>query len=215
MKKDYIRERLNKYTKKAFLLLPKYQNPSILDIGCGTGVATVELAKLSKGHVTAIDIDETSLNLLQRKIKENRLDDRIRVLKDSILTMDFPEESFDIIWAEGSLFVLGYEMSLKKWHRFLKPHGFLVTHDENKDITKKLEAIPKYGYRKIGHFEISDRLWWTEYYIPLEHLIQEFQLKYPNEPKLRNELQRDLVEIDTCKSKTVVCSSFFSILEKI
>ena len=215
IKKDHIRERLNKYTKKAFLLLPKYKNPSILDIGCGTGVATVELAKLSKGHVTGIDIDETSLDLLQRKIKKNKLDDQIRVLNESILTMDFPEESFDIIWAEGSLFVFGYEMSLKKWRCFLKPNGFLVAHDENKDITKKLEAIPKYGYKKIYHFEISDRLWWIEYYVPLKHLIQEFQLKYPNEPDLKNELQKDLREIDSCKSKTVVCSSFFSVLQKI
>ncbi|KYK24765.1 hypothetical protein AYK25_01680 [Thermoplasmatales archaeon SM1-50] len=215
IEKDHIREHLNKYTKKAFSLLPKYQTPIILDIGCGTGVATVELAKLSKGHITGIDIDETSLNILQRKIKEKGLENQISIIKDSILTLDFPEESFDIIWAEGSLFVLGYENSLKKWRRFLKPNGFLVTHDENRDISKKLEVISKYGFTYISHFLILDRLWWIEYYIPLERLIQEFQSKYPNDPELRNELQRDLIEIDNCKSKTVVCSSFFAVLQKI
>ncbi|GAG39125.1 unnamed protein product, partial [marine sediment metagenome] len=128
IEKDRIRENLNKYTKKAFKLLPKCKNPHILDIGCGTGVSTIKLATISDGHVNGIDIDVTSLNLLQRKIKETGLNNRVSVIRDSILTMDFPEESFDIIWAEGSIFVIGFENSIKKWRRFLKPNGFLVIH---------------------------------------------------------------------------------------
>jgi len=124
IEKDYIRENLNKYTRKAFKLLPKCKNPHILDIGCGTGVPTIELAKISDGHVIGIDIDVTSLNLLQIKMKETGLNNRMSVIKDSILTMDFPEESFDIIWAEGSIFVIGFENSIKKWRRFLKPNRF-------------------------------------------------------------------------------------------
>ena len=47
IEKDHIRENLNKYTRKAFRLLPKLKNPNIVDIGCGTGVPTIELAKIS------------------------------------------------------------------------------------------------------------------------------------------------------------------------
>ncbi len=114
IEKDHIRENLNKYTRRAFKLLPKCKNPHILDIGCGSGVPTIELATISDGHVTGIDIDVTSLNLLQRKIKEIGLNNQVSVIKNSILTMDFPEESFDIIWAEGSIFVIGFENSIKK-----------------------------------------------------------------------------------------------------
>jgi len=69
IEKDHIRENLNKYTRKAFKMLPKCKSPHILDVGCGSGVPTIELAKISDGHIIGIDIDVTSLNLLQRKIK--------------------------------------------------------------------------------------------------------------------------------------------------
>ncbi len=212
--KDHIRENLNKYTRKAFKLLPKCKNPHILDIGCGTGVPTIELATISDGHVIGIDIDVTSLNLLQRKIRETGLNNRVSVIKDSILTIDFPEESFDIIWSEGSIFVIGFENGIRMWRRFLKPNGFLVIHDENKDKTKKLELITKYGYTSIAQFELSDNLWRLEYYTPLEQIIQVFRHKYPNDSDLSNELNKDQIEIDKCKSNSTVISSFFVIMQK-
>jgi ubiquinone/menaquinone biosynthesis C-methylase UbiE len=215
IEKDHIRENLNKYTRKAFKLLPKCKNPHILDIGCGTVVPTIELATISDGHVSGIDIDVTSLNLLQRKIKETGLNDRVSVIKDSILTMDFPEESVDIIWAEGSIFVIGFENSIKKWRRFLKPNGFLVIHDENKDKTKKLGLITKYGYTLIAQFKLSENLWWREYFTPLEQLIKEFRNNYPSDSELIKELNKDQIEIDECKSNSTVISSFFVIMQKV
>ena len=215
IEKDHIRENLNKYTRKAFKLLHECKNPHILDIGCGTGVPTIELAKISGGQVIGIDIDVTSLNLLRRKIKEMGLNNRVSVIKNSILTMDFPEESFDIIWTEGSIFVIGFENSIKKWRRFLKPNGFLVIHDENKDKTKKLGLITQYGYTLIAQFELSDNLWWREYYTPLEQLIKEFRNKYPSDSELINELNKDQIELDKCKSNAIVTSSFFAILQKV
>lgn len=215
IEKDYIRENLSKYTRKAFKMLPKRKNPHILDVGCGTGVPTIELAKISDGEVIGMDIDIISLNLLQKKIKETGLNNRVSVIKGSMLTMDFPEESFDIIWAEGSTFVIGFENSLKKWRRFLKPNGFLVIHDENKDKTKKLGLISKFGYILINQFEILDDLMWREYFTPLERLIQEFRSKYPNDSVLNNELNKDQIEIDKCKSNSTVISSFFVIMQKV
>jgi len=215
IEKDHIRENLNKYTKKAFELIPKCKTSKILDVGCGSGIPTIELATISNGHITGIDTDEKSLNLLRRKIKEMGLNNRVSVIKDSILTMDFPEESFDIIWAEGSIFVIGFENSVKKWHRFLKPNGFLVIHDENKDKTKKIDSLTKYGYSLIAQFELPDSLWWREYYTPLEQRIQQFRRKYPDDSELNNELNKDQIEIDKCKSNSVVFSSFFVIMQKV
>ena len=123
IEKDHIRENMNKYTIKAFKLLPKVMNPRILDIGCGTGVPTIELAKMSGGEVTGLDNNANSLNLLQKKINALGLDKQVKVINDSIFSMDFPDESFDIIWAEGSVFVMGFENSIKKWRRFLKRRG--------------------------------------------------------------------------------------------
>ena len=214
IEKDHIRENLNKYTRKAFESLPKLENPHILDIGCGTGVPTIELAKISEGHIIGIDIDETSLNLLRRKLRETGLNNRVSVIQDSVQTMNFPEERFDIIWAEGSIFVSGFEKSIKAWRRFLKPNGFLVLHDENKDKNKKLGLITKYGYAIIAQFELPDNLWWLEYYTPLEQLIQKFRRMYPDDTELDNELNKDQIEINKCKSNSVVFSSFFVIMQK-
>jgi len=215
IEKDYIRENLNKYTRKAFGFLPKINNPCILDIGCGSGVQTIELANISGGHVTGLDIDETALNLLRTKIQRMGLKDRVTIIKNSIQTMDFPESSFDIIWAEGCLFVIGFENSIKNWRRFLKQNGFLVIHDELKDKTKKLNSLPKYGYLLIAQFELLDNLWWHEYFIPLERLIHKFRIKYPNDAMLNKELNKDQIEIKKCKSNTALTSSFFVIIQKI
>jgi ubiquinone/menaquinone biosynthesis C-methylase UbiE len=215
IEKDHIRENLNKYTKKAFELIPSYKTPKILDVGCGSGVPTIELVTISNGHVTGLDIDEKSLDLLKRKIKKMGLENKVSVIKDSILNMNFPEENFDIIWAEGSIFILGFENSIKKWRRFLTPGGFLVFHDENRDKTKKLRLIQKYGYKLIGQFELAPTLWFREYFTPLEQLIQKFRRKHPDDIELNNELKKDQTEIDKCKSNPALTSSFFVILQKI
>ena len=49
MLKDKIRKRLLKYTRKAFHILPQMNKPRILDVGCGSGIPTLELARLSQG----------------------------------------------------------------------------------------------------------------------------------------------------------------------
>ncbi len=196
VEKDNIRKNLNKYTEKAFKLLPKIKNPRILDVGCGTGVPTIKLAEISGGHITALDSDLKSLKMLQKKIKAQDLDKEVHVICDSIFTMDFPDENFDIIWAEGSVAVMGFENSEKEWKRFLKPEGFMVIHDDLGDINKKLELIKKYDYKLIAKFELPHELWWQEYYSPLEKLIKEFRNKYPYDTELIDELNKCQGEID-------------------
>ena len=160
IEKENIRRNLLKYTIKAYKFLPKIKEPNILDVGCGTGIPTIELAKLSKGHITGIDIDENSLNILKRRIEDLGLKNQISVIKESITTMDFPKDSFDIIWSEGAVFVIGFENSIKKWRFYLKPKGFLVIHDEIKDKSKKLSLIGTYAYKLISQFYLPFEIWW-------------------------------------------------------
>ena len=61
--RDRFRKKLLKYTRRAYQLLPEITSPVILDVGCGTGVAALELAQLSNGTVTGIDIDEQSIHI--------------------------------------------------------------------------------------------------------------------------------------------------------
>jgi len=214
IKKDHLRDNIIKYTKKAFALLPKHDNPRILDVGCGSGIPTIELAKLSGGYITGIDIDRSSLDRFRKKVKEVGLIRQIEIVEKSMSNLDFPDEHFDIIWAEGSIAAIGFEEGLKQWRRFLKVHGFLVIHDEISDITKKIKLISNYNYRLVSRFKISPKEWRLQYYAPLEKLIQEFHNNYLNDYELIKELSKDQVEIDRLKSNPVLFGSIFYIIKK-
>ena len=112
MSKDVVRRRLLKYTRKAFRMLPKLDNPRILDVGCGSGVPTMELARLTHGQIIGINIDQPALDKLTGKTIEAGLSDRVQVVNCSILDMAFSDESFDIIWSEGSIFMVGFKRGL-------------------------------------------------------------------------------------------------------
>ena len=56
-----------KYTKKAFHMIPPIKNPDILDIGCGPGIPTILLAKLSFGNVIGMDTHQPYLDELKRR----------------------------------------------------------------------------------------------------------------------------------------------------
>jgi 2-polyprenyl-3-methyl-5-hydroxy-6-metoxy-1,4-benzoquinol methylase len=75
--KEKTRTNMNVFTARAFSLIPPVDKPAILDIGCGSGIPTMELARLSSGTVTAIDIDEKELKKLREKVKEAGIEERI------------------------------------------------------------------------------------------------------------------------------------------
>lgn len=212
--KDPFREHLKKYTVKAFKMLPELDKPSILDLGCGTGVPTMELAKLSNGNITGLDIDQAALDKLSKKIKDAGLTDRIKVVKCSISKLDFPEESFDIIWAEGIIWVVGFEKGLTEWKGFIKPQGYLAVHDEMKDKTKKIEQIKASGYDLLGHFELDRTIWWEDYYKSMEKEIVKLREKYADDPEILKQFQSDQNEIDKYKRDPGQFESAFFIMQK-
>ena len=205
--KDRIRKRFLKYTRKAFRMLPKLDKPRILDVGCGSGVPTMELARLSNGEVTGIDIDDALLDVLRSKIKKAGLSNRVKAVKCSIFDMKFPDESFDIIWAEGSISVVGFERGLREWKRFLKPSGFIVVHDEKGNIEAKLKQISSCGYELLDYFILNEDTWWAEYCVPFENLIAETRTRYADDSKVLEELHNAQREIDMFKKNPKLNSS--------
>jgi len=214
MDRDIVRERLLKYTRRAFRMLPKLDRPRILDIGCGSGAPTMELARLGQGEVIGIDIDQPALDKLNRKISEAGFSDRIQAVNCSILDMVFPNESFDIIWSEGSIFVIGFERGIREWKRFLKPNGFMVIHDEKGNVEEKLEQISQCGYKLLGYFILSEDTWWTEYFAPLEKLITKSQTIHTEDPQALEELNQARGELEMFKSNPERNSSVYFVIQK-
>ena len=215
LKLDSFRTCFNKYTRKAFQTLPELEKPRILDIGCGSGVPTMELAKLSDGEIIGIDIDQDLLDQLSRKIEQEGLTNRVKAIKCSLLDIKFLDNSFDIIWAEGSITTLGVEKSLRGWNRLLKPKGFLVIHDEIKHFFEKRHVVAACGYKLIEHFSLPEEAWWEEYYRPLEIKIKELYKKYSNDPDALEVLNIHQTEIDMVKFSPKSFQSVFCIMQKI
>jgi len=214
MDRDIVRSRLLKYTRKAFRMLPKLDRPRILDIGCGSGVPTMELARLGQGEVIGIDIDQTALDKLARKIRDAVLSNRVQAVSLSVLDMVFPDESFDIIWSEGSIFAIGFKRGIQEWRRFLKPNGFMVIHDEKGNVEEKLEQISECGYRLLGYFILNEETWWTEYFAPLEKMIAESQADYTDDPHALEELAQAQRELEMFKSNPERNSSVCFVMQK-
>ena len=212
--RNHFRQRLLKYTRKAFNLLPRMDRPSILDVGCGSGVPTIELARLSKGTVVGIDIDQSLLDELNRKIEREDLSNRVETSRCSMLALGFLDESFEIIWFEGAIRAIGFEKALNEWRRLLKPNGFLVIHDEVKTVAKKLQKIPSLGYRLTNHFLLPKDVWWIEYYAPLEKRVKRLYEKYKNNLQALRMLEEVQTEIDMVKGNPKKYRSAFYIMQK-
>ena len=214
MLKDNIRKRLLKYTRKAFRILPQVNKPYILDIGCGSGVSTLELARLSGGKVTGIDIDQPALDKFTGRMEKAGLTDRIKAINCSMFDMNFPDESFDIVWAEGSIYAIGFTRGLREWKRLLKPSGSMVVHDELGNVREKLEQISNYGYELLGYFTLSKETWWAEYFAPLKKLVDETKTKYPYDQSVLEEIQQAQIELDMYRKYPERNSSVCFVIKK-
>jgi ubiquinone/menaquinone biosynthesis C-methylase UbiE len=213
-RKDRIRKRLLRYTRKAFRMLPSLDKPDILDIGCGSGVPTMELARLCNGNITALDIDQDTLDILSSKVKKANLSNRVKVVNSSLFDMDFPDGSFDTIWAEGSINNIGFKKGLQQWKRLLKPGGFMVVHDERGNVREKLEQISSCGYELLDYFELDEKAWWAEYFIPLGKLISEARLKCADVPGIGEAIQDTEREIDMFKKEPERNSSVCFVMKR-
>lgn len=164
-----------------------------LDVGCGKGLTTCLLAHHSGFSLTALDNDEYHLSCLKEKIKHQPINERITTNCSSMMAMPFEEQQFDVIWAEGSAYIMGVNNALKQWQRFLKPHGYVVISDlvwltetpsieayefwqkNYPDMTSKQQRttdIINAGYEVITSFTQSEQSW-LNYLVPLKQKLND------------------------------------------
>jgi len=106
----------------------------VLDVGCGLGVQTVELA--SRGyHLVGLDISRTMISRARDEAEDRGL--HIDFLRGDMREMVF-EEPFDALLCWGTTF--GYfdeddnERTIRRFHRALKPNGVLLLDVVNRDF---------------------------------------------------------------------------------
>ncbi len=218
---DDFRKIFLKYTKLAFKLLPNIDTPKILDVGCGTGVPTIELAGLSEGEIIGLDVDQKELEKFKEKLKELGLENRVKAVNTSFFQNNYSNESMDIIWAEGVFHIIGYKKSFRESYRLLKANGFLVMVDtldriESKfsGIEGRLDSLAKLGFKLYNQVNWIENAWWTEFYQPLEQMLKKLR-DTKIDPMLYKHLTKHENEISMVKKNPKKFDCAHYILQKI
>ncbi|WP_031509821.1 methyltransferase domain-containing protein [Streptomyces megasporus] len=103
---------------------------SVLDVGCGPGTITADLAALvAPGKVTAVDASEDVLAEARATAAERGPID-IRFVRGDALALDFPDDSFDVVHAHQLLQHLGDPVAaLREMRRVCRPGGVVAARD--------------------------------------------------------------------------------------
>ncbi len=102
------------------------EGKSVLDAGCGTGIFSIIFANNGARHVTGIDISEGSLQTAQN-LKEKFQLNSTDFQKQDMLVLPFPDRSFDIVWAWGTVHhTTNPFKAIAELIRVLKPSGSIL-----------------------------------------------------------------------------------------
>lgn len=109
------------------LVVPAGGTLDALDVGCGTGFLTFELA--ARGHhVTGIDFAPAMIAEARRKAAEHGVG--VRLEEGDAEQLRFAAASFDLVISRHLLWTLPHpEATIDEWIRVLKPGGRLVIVD--------------------------------------------------------------------------------------
>lgn len=225
----------NQSTRRAFRKLSRLpEDSAILDLGCGPGAQTLELAALSGNKIFPIDNHQPYLKQLYRKAANLGLLDRIHISNQSMHALAFPAASFDLIWSEGAIFILGFENGLKSLKKYLKPGGTIViseltwlkdnppkeikTYWEKeyppmKTLDENLSTIYDCGFYVIDYFALPPASWLEEYYEPIEQRLETLRGTYAGNPEFEDLAQREKEEATVFKKYNQWYGYVFYIME--
>jgi len=98
----------------------------VLEIGCGTGLFTKELAR-TDNTIVAIDISET----LIMKAKERVSSTNVNFIVGNAYETEFPSGSFDFVVGSSALHHLEVDSALNEFNRILKSGGKMMFTEPN------------------------------------------------------------------------------------
>jgi cyclopropane fatty-acyl-phospholipid synthase-like methyltransferase len=232
-------------TKKAlntlFLEKSKHKNAldltklKILDIGCGNGAQTIQLVKYTKGTVIAVDNHQPFLDELQRRAEAEGIAEKIQPCLKDMCALEMEKGIFDLIWSEGSLYIMGFYEGLATCRDLLVPNGLLAVSELSwfrsdppeecrqffadeypamVDMATNLATIKNSGFKVLGHFTLPESTWWISYYQPLENRLQLLREKYVTDPIKIKMIESVQMEIEVYRKYSKYYGYVFYLMQR-
>ena len=103
---------------------------SVLDVGCGPGTITVDLAaRVAPGRVTAVEMTNEALDLA-RVEAHARDQSNVDFVTSDVHALDFPDNTFDVVHAHQLLqHVADPVQALRELRRVCVPNGIVAVRD--------------------------------------------------------------------------------------
>ena len=216
--------------------LPGSSEPlKIADIGCGTGASTLTLAEHLNADITAVDLFQDFLDILNADAKKHGVADKIITLAGSMEELPFDEGSLDVIWAEGAIYNMGFAKGVECFKCFLKPGGILAASEitwltkerpaeiqqhwdaeypEIATASDKIGILEDQGFILKGYFPLPEFCWLDNYYTPLENAYDAF-LDRHNSDDARAIIESEKLEVSLYKKYQSYFNYGFYIAQKI
>jgi SAM-dependent methyltransferase len=209
----------NASTRRAFEMMEDLPAaPRILDLGCGPGMQTVELLRLSGGTVVALDLLPQMVARVKVAAEEAGLADRLETVRADMNEIDtglFEPSSFDAVWSEGAIYFLGFEKGLAKVQELVKPGGYVAVSEavwlkpdpprevvelwreypEIGTVESKLEIVARLGFEHAGHFVLPASSWTELYYDHLAERVREQEEAWQGIPEAEDVLEEARAEM--------------------
>ena len=214
-------------TRRALGLVPGVgPRTRVLDVGCGTGAQTLVLAESSSARIVAVDNHPPFIDALNSKAQELGITDRLEARVADMRRLDFGDGSFDLIWCEGAINIMGVEAGLRDWRRLLTRNGHVALtevcwrkpeppaacaafwnreYPAIRDTSALLETIEAGGYETVEHFPLPAAAWWDDYYRPLQDNVTAFRKRHRDAPDAQELADQCQKEIDIWHA----CSEFY------
>jgi 2-polyprenyl-3-methyl-5-hydroxy-6-metoxy-1,4-benzoquinol methylase len=155
----------------------------ILDVGCGSGYVSLELARHGH-HVTAIDISEENIALARRTLADNPFTEGFGSLNYEVQPFHAVSGCWDVVLFSVSLHHMpDVESAVAHGHALLRPGGWLLTwepcHDRFTERDAATVALVRTILALTGHWydpsEIDGRL---ESEATLQGFVKEIRTEY-------------------------------------
>jgi len=175
------------------------------------------LARHAPGNIRGIDLFAAFIDKLNLVASAHNLNHRVKGIVGSMDNLPFNPNELDLIWAEGSIYNIGFVKGLTEWRKFLKPGGYgavteaswftderpheieafwMNAYPEIDTIPNKVLQMQNAGFVPEAVFVLKEDCWKANYYDKQVARQTAFLEKYRD-----NETIKDFIENQRLEAK--------------